>query len=207
MRRLTVWGAWLTLVALGLAALTACGGDDDGGGDDGGATQPAATATSDSTDSGDAGADSGSTDAGSGGSDFGTGTAMVTIGDQQYEFDLTSGFTVCRDVFDAIQVSGSSADDSDVDIHMWIPPTNWDTYDDERYDPPSIRVTDDTNNHDWVANPNTTYNVEEGKSQVDSYDKDGLTASGSATFFDGYALLRGEDAQPVQGSFEVGCNE
>ncbi len=203
MNKQILMGALPLLVALGAFSLTGCGGGDDdsgspfSGGDD-------SRATSESTQpAGDNGDDSSD----SGGFGFGTGTAKVTIGDKTYEFDLTSGFVVCQNVFDAIQVSGPAKDDDNVTLDMWIPPTNWDTYDDNRYDPPRVEVTDDSTNEDWVADPNSSYQIDAGKSQVDSYEKDGLTASGSATFVDAYLTFTGGDPQPVQGSFEVSCAE
>ena len=42
-----------------------------------------------------------------------------------------------------------------------------------------------------------------GMSQVDSYEKDGLTASGSATFANSWDA----DAESVQGTFEISCAE
>jgi hypothetical protein len=132
---------------------------------------------------------------------------VVTVGDTRYEFDLTSGFVVCRDVFGGMQVAGPSADSEDVTIDAWIPPTNWETFDDGRYDPPSLSISDDTANTKWVADPGRTElfaNFPE-ESMVDSYEKDGLAASGTATFIDEYALLRGETPEPVQGTFEIAC--
>ncbi len=199
MNKQILMGALPLLVALGAFSLTGCGGDDDdggspfSGGDDSGAT-------SESTQpSGDNGDDSGT----SGGFGFGTGQAKVTIGDKTYEFDLTSEFVVCQSVFDAIQVSGPAKDDENVTLDMWIPPTNWETYDDNRYDPPRVEVTDDNTNEDWVANPESAYGLAEGASQVDSYDKDGNTASGSATFANVYS----SGSESVQGTFEVSCAE
>ena len=197
----------LGLVALLFAGLSACGGDDDDNGED---TSPAAERSGDDEDNAndDSGNDDGTEDNDdSGGFDFGAGTAVVTIGDRTFEFDLTSGSAVCRDVFDAIQVSGKSTDDENVTLSMWIPPSNWDTFDDNRYDPPSVEVEDDTNNNQWIADPNSPYEIDGGNSQVDSFEKDGLRASGTATFTDAYALLRGESLEPVQGTFEVSCEE
>jgi len=214
----------LALMLMAVAGLSACGGDDDDGN---GGSAPASDDSGDDQDNAsdngagdsDDGADDGDDDAGdsdcddgsddsndSGGFDFGAGKAVVTVGDKTFEFDLTSGSAVCRDVFGGLQVGGRSTDDENVTLDMWIPPTNWDTYDDNRYDPPSVEVEDDTSNKDWVADLNSAYEIEEGKSQVDSYEKDGLRASGTATFTDVYALFSGS-AETVQGTFEVSCEE
>jgi hypothetical protein len=44
-------------------------------------------------------------------------------------------------------------------------------------------------------------NDKAGLSQVDSYEKDGLAASGSATF----ANTWDSEAESVQGSFQISC--
>jgi hypothetical protein len=194
-----------------LAAAIACGGDDD---DDDGALPGATTgsagdgpADDDSSDDGDDA--SGDDDDADDGLDFGEGTAVVTIDDRRYEFDLTEGFTVCRDVFGGMQVAGASTESEDIDLDAWIPPTDWESYDDGRYDPPSITVDDGVNNAKWVADQNRVEilaNFPE-ESRVESYEKDGLAASGTATFIDEYALLRGETPEPAQGTFEIACEE
>ena len=190
-----------------VAGLSACGGDDD---DSNGDASPATGGSADDGNASDNSADNGdgATDSGNSGAfNFGAGKAVVTIGDTTFEFDLKTGSAVCRDVFGGLQVSGKSSDDENVKLDMWIPPTNWDTYDDNRYDPPSVEVEDDTENKDWVADQNSGYQIEAGKGQVDSYEKDGLKASGKATFTDVYALLGGGSAETIQGTFEVSCEE
>jgi hypothetical protein len=201
----------LALLALLLAGLAACGGNDD---DDADPFDPGSGDQSD--DNGDDGSgdddgdDGGSEDDGDDdGFDFGTGTAVVTVGDNRYEFDLTAGFVVCRDVFDAIQVSGPSAADENVSLDAWIPPTDWESFDDGRYDPPQVTIEDDTNDAKWVADQARVELLPDfpEESRVDSYEKDGMSAAGTATFIDEYALLRGDPAEPVQGTFEIACAE
>lgn len=209
MRKLTLLGALLALFALGLSALVACGGDDD----DDAAPFPGSDDQSSSGDDDDDGTsddqDSDDDDGDSDGFDFGTGTASVTIGDKTYEFDLSTDFVVCRDVFGAIQAAGPSVDGDDVTFDAWIPPTDWESYSDNRYDAPNISVEDDVNNVKWVADPGRSEILENfpEESRIDSYDKDGLKASGTATFVDEYALLRGDAPESVQGTFEIACKE
>lgn len=221
MRKLTLLATWLGLFALGLVMLTACGGDDDtsgsassssgGGGDDG--------AGPGSSDDGDSGADSGEgegdasddggQDDGGDSFDFGTGFARVTIGDTTYEFDLTAQFVVCREVFGAIQVGGTSAENENVSIDAWIPPTDWESYTDGRYDPPSITVehVEPPTNSQWRADQGRVELIDDWpeESRVNSYEKDGLRASGTATFIDDYDF--DGDREPVSGTFEIGCEE
>lgn len=204
----------LSISALLLAALVACGGDGDDDAGDTATSGNGADAPQSAGDRGSAGDESDDGNEGDGnednegvggsGFDFGSGLARVTIDGTPYEFDLNAGFAVCRDVFDAIQVSGAGADGAPTQIDMWIPPTDWESYEDERYDPPNIEVEDETSNTIWIADLDyAEANGLEGQSQVDSYDKDGLAASGSATFH----VRRGDAPSPVEGTFEVSCEE
>jgi hypothetical protein len=209
----------LALLAL---PLVGCGGDDDAGSadadatpaaDEGGDDAGATTDTGDAADAADAadgdaasGDDAGGDDAGPGSEfDFGTGVARVTVGDNSYEFDLTSGFTVCRDVFGGLQVDGN-AESGEASIDMWIPPLDWETYADGRYDPPAVTVEDDTINAKWVADAKRIEILPDfpPEAKVDSFDQDGTAAQGSATFVNEYAMFQGP-VEPVQGTFEVSC--
>jgi len=88
-----------------------------------------------------------------------------------------------------------------------IPPLDWETYADGRYDPPSVELKITSTAEDnarWRADAGWAQeNDKAGMSQVDSYQKDGLTASGSAMFANAW---NGE-AESVQGSFEISCAE
>lgn len=191
--------ALFALLALLLAGLAACGGDDD---DDG----PVLPGFNDDSNGG-SGDDNGNgdDDGDDDDFDFGEGMAVVTIDGNTYEFDLTAGFTVCREVFGIIQVDGSTSDDG-ARVAMEIPPTNWESYDDGRYDPPSVQVSDDVENVVWLAGPSDVRDLPEGMSQVDNYEKDGLRASGSATFIEIRAFDSGSTVT-AQGTFEVSCEE
>jgi hypothetical protein len=206
MTTLRVPGAILLLLTLLLATVVACVSDDDDSDDEG--DTPSATEQAD--DSGDDEMDDADdSDDDDGGAsdlpDFGDGLVVVTIGDDRYEFDLNEGFNVCRDVFGGLQIAGSGPDDT-TKVNAWIPPADWESYDDGRYDPPSIEVENEETNSQWMANQARAEErgIAAGSSQVDSFQIDGLRASGTATFIDTFDF---EDPQPVQGTFEIACTE
>ena len=221
MRRMTFG---LTVVAL---ALTACGGGDDAGSDD-----PASPADEPATEPADepAGEPAGDEPAGEPAAEpaddaaapadepdtandaapatgLGMNTAVVTIGDQRYEFDVTPG-SIQRcdpDFFGAFWVLGQNADGNGID--MMIPPEGDPNFEDAPY----VNVGDNTVDIEWVANPDREMaGVEPGESQVDSSAVDGTYISGTATFVDlnaSYAFQGGggDEPQPITGTFEVLC--
>lgn len=139
--------------------------------------------------------------------DFGSGSGSITLGGETFELAIGPGTGLCRDVFDIIQASGQVTDGRDIEGEFMIPPLDWETYDDGRYDPPSVGLeitsTGDDNAR-WRADADwATESGIEGRSQVDSYEKDGLTASGTATFANAWNT----DAESMEGSFEVSCVE
>lgn len=147
------------------------------------------------------------------GFDFGSGAAVVTIGDERYEFSMateTIGSTtylgVCQELFGLIQAEGHATDGRAMTVGIMIPPVDWDSYEDARYDPPRIVVDIDDPYARWVADADwAAANGVEGQSQVDVYQKEGLHAAGSATFFEEGALFQDPPGVPVQGAFEVRC--
>jgi hypothetical protein len=202
-----------TMLALLFAGLVSCGGDDDD--DAPSQDQPGDGSNGDDSgddDSGDddSGDDNGDDDGGTG-LDFGSGMAVVTIGDERFEFEITGDLAsgVCREVFGALQVAATSSDGRDITLSMIIPPEDWATYDDNRYEPPAIGILDDSEQirRDFQANEALEEFQGSGMSQVDSFELDGLTASGTATFIDSWALVLGNDAEPVQGTFALDCTE
>lgn len=196
-------------LVLGIVLLmVACGGDDEDAAPDTGSDvaggEDSTVGDEDSTVGDDAGDDGGEASLPDPDDfDFGTGIARVTIGDTTYEFDLSEGFTVCRDVFGGLQVAGNDST-GEANVDMWIPPEDWESYDDGRYDPPAIIVEDDALNARWIADSNRVELISEWppESRVDSYSKSGDAATGSATFVDDYAF---RDSDPVEGTFEVSC--
>jgi hypothetical protein len=147
------------------------------------------------------------------GLDFGSGVAVVTIGDERYEFSMateTIGSTtylgVCQELFGLIQADGHATDGRAITVAIMIPPLDWDSYEDERYDPPRIVVDIDDPYARWVADADWAFaNGVDGQSQVDAYEKDGLYAAGSATFMEEGALFQSPPGVPVLGTFEVRC--
>jgi len=135
-----------------------------------------------------------------------TGSATVTIGDQTFEFSLagtstnegTTHIGRCESFFGMVMGNGFAADGRDITVGMEIPPVDWETYEDERFDPPSIEVEDEENNASWVADQGNDF---VSGSSVGEYELEGVTASGSATFVNQWAT----DAEPVEGSFEIDC--
>lgn len=223
--RIVTLVAIISFTALG-AGFAACGGDDDDDSPGEGAATSADAANGDGGSGDDASSDDASSDddAEDDGDDSGLpsfgdgGTAVIVVDGERYEAILSNrtvagtpqlGF--CRDIFDALQIFGyADTDDGGVaEVTMWIPPTDWETYDDDRYDPPSVELeimdSDGRTVSTLVADQdNTSYT---GNSQVDDYELDGTTATGTVTFTNQTLAIRGENPEPVQGTFEVNCGE
>jgi hypothetical protein len=210
-----------TLISFAVAtlALSACGGGDD---DSATADPPAATdaANADggagqSTDAPDNGG--GATTAPSDDGDVATdvpppgglagNTAVVTIGDLRYEFDVTPSavYRCDPDFFGAFWALGKDADNNG--IELMIPPEGDPNFEDAPY----LKVKDQTLDTTWVATPDQEIEgVEPGDSQIDSSSIDGGHLSGTATFADqdayfAFQYANGEQPHPVTGTFEVLC--
>ncbi len=204
------WSALLLSLALIVAA---CGNDDGEA-----ATEAAAEVTtvpSAATEAGEAGADEDdvTADADEDGvpdaiADLAseTGSATVTIGDETFEFSLAGTSTIdgttyvgrCQSLFGMIVGGGFATDGRDITLDIEIPPTDWETYEDDRFDPPAIEVEDNPNNAKWVADQGDESATGGG---VGEYEQEGVTASGSATFVNQWA----PDSEPVEGTFEIDC--
>jgi hypothetical protein len=182
---------FLAVPALLAAAFAfACGGDDDNndqrsdGGNGSAPTQPAS---------------SGNGDTGGGSGNVAAKTGVVTIGEERYEFTLNRD---CRSLFGVLVGVGVSTDGRDIVVNLQIPPEGGIDGTD-----PSIRIDDRAKDLDWRAGGDIIgemARVSEGDSQVDGYQNDGKRASGTATFLEMYAVIRG-DIEPVQGTFEFAC--
>ncbi len=137
--------------------------------------------------------------------DFGSGSGSITLGEETFEFAIGPGAGLCRDVFGIIQAGGTVADGRDIEGQFMVPPLDWETYTDGRYDPPSVELKITSTGEDnarWRADAGWAQeNDKDGLSQVDSYEKDGLTASGSATFANAWD----SDTESVEGTFEISC--
>jgi hypothetical protein len=200
------------LFAAAAVLIAACGGDDRSDSDDP-ATTPAPASATETTQAAAPGitvADDIATEEGSSVSS-GTNVAVVTIGEHRYEFDVTPGaIQRCDpDFFAAFWAIGAAPDGSG--LWLLLPPPG----DPNHEDPPTVEVSDETNDLDWVANPENSAlgllpDAEPGQSQVDSWDVDGNTVTGTATFIEENAVFGavggvGDAPEPVVGTFEVVC--
>ena len=207
------------IVILAVAILTlaaACSSDSS---DD----EPAATTTTAEGATTTAGDDTttttaaGTDDGGDSGSDASGDTeyAIVTIGTETYEADMSGSLAACIALGGAVGGVGQIIEPGSGTIDMTIPPENWESSSDD-WDPPSIRVDlgEDENGVpiDWRAGGEIIESLPDlvGKSQVDSFAVDGATATGTATFIDFFQVqLAGgdqvDDPEPVEGTFEINC--
>jgi hypothetical protein len=152
--------------------------------------------------------------------DFGDGGARVVLGDRTYEFTLggnspeVDGRTylgVCQTLFGAIAGAGYELqDDQVVTVEFELPPADWESYEDGRFDtsPPRMKIEDVATEEAWIADLTLADSYPEvaGNSQIDEWVTDGTRASGTATFT---AITPWsapvEGAEPLQGTFELGC--
>jgi len=148
--------------------------------------------------------------------DFGSGTAVVELAGERYEFDMSSReigedifVGTCRGIFGLIQASGRVTDDRPITVKMDLPPVDWEDKPEYGFDPPSITLEDADSGSVWVADPTYTEFLGtevENPSLVVLTENDGLVATGTAIFVDGQALNRGEAVEPLEGTWEVRCD-
>jgi hypothetical protein len=133
--------------------VAACGDDDDSSG-----SAPAASDSSGGEANGNNATDESDEENGDGDStdaeelvdslDFGDGAAMVTIGDIQYEFALGGNITadgttrtgVCQSLFGLLAGQGYDPEGSELGIEFEIPPPDWESYDDGRFDTSTPKI-------------------------------------------------------------------
>jgi hypothetical protein len=175
------------LVAAGLVAVVCgCGGDD--------AASPTAAPVEQrdrtSEEIGESSGDAADPTSGKQG-------AVVTIGDETFEFD---GFDAPGCVRMGGQVSGgSSLGDQSTWITFTIPPEDWET--NEHFDDPpvvSLFNAQDGPEIRWASGL--------GGGQIDSYTIDGAGARGSGTFTsESMGVSENFVSETVEGSFEIFC--
>lgn len=197
------WPALLLAVAVVVAA---CANDGDDGQAE--ATEAASPTPATATPAGTTGGADGSDDAADTLEDLAsdTGSAVVTVGDVTYEFSLAGTTTIgsstlvglCRPIFGMLQGSGFVTDGRDITVDMEIPPVDWESFEDDRYDPPAIEVEDEEAGVQWVADSGNEFLSGSG---VGDYEQDGTVASGTATFVNEFE----PDSDPVEGTFEIDC--
>jgi hypothetical protein len=193
-----------------ILGVTACGGATT---PDAGTTVPDATVAADaSAPAGEASqsSDPGQPDATSapegGGAAGPLNTAVVTIGDERFDFT-----DVQCSIFTAGYIQAGNFG-GDPEVSIVLPPDGWETQT-ETFSPPSVRVKigDDVTGQYWLAGDDgtpTLQPVPDGASQIDSYtvpEGRPVTATGTATFIDIVAHNNGQDAPSMSGSFEVSC--
>lgn len=212
----------LALIAAASLLLIGCGDDGDSSDAqlDTGATEDTPTGESDAD--GSSGDDADATSDDDVGDlvddlDFGDGTARVTVGDVDYEFSLggnesadgTTFIGVCQELFGLIAGNGFVSGDPETTIDFEIPPPDWESYDDGRFDNTEPRIEIELGDDGgWAADPTLATNRPEieGQSQIDEWTLDGAVAAGTATFIEMEPFSAPvEGATPVEGSFEIGC--
>lgn len=126
--------------------------------------------------------------------------ATVVIDGETYEFDVEMSVVGrCEaDFFGAFWVIASAADGSNSSMEMFIVPEGDTTHNET----PRLNVNlQDAEGRDWYADADGGNGVGEGLSQIDSFEIDGNTVSGTATFVDTYA----GDGATAQGTFTATC--
>lgn len=166
---------------------TAVQADDDAADD-----EPADTATT---------ADQGSSESSSDVEGVGVGTA--TIGGETFEFGDAGqpGLQCLPDAFGVAFLAALQRLDGDGGISLGIPfPGEEDTVGSQ----PEIQVSADDD--EWFANEEwaAERDIAAGSSQVDTYEIDGNTIRGTATFYNRDAQF-GEPEEIETGTFEVTC--
>jgi hypothetical protein len=149
------------------------------------------------------------------GLDFGTGSASIELDGELYEFSTAVETAesilylgACQSVFGIVVANLTLADGGDATVDMQIPPVDWDTYDDGRYSPARIEIRINQPYQSWVADSEwASVNGVDGQSQVDTFERDGTSATGTATFLEQTAFFADPVSVPVQGTFEVRCKE
>ncbi len=226
----------LALTAMGLAA---CGDDGGAGSAPSGADTTASVSDVGQGDASEDGSgeeaaegvgpeDSGSGDTDDGGSDvqdviddldFGDGLARVTIGDTSFEFVLggnesangTTYIGVCQELFGLLNGGGFVSGDPQIGIEFTIPPPDWESFGDGRYDNSMPRIEIDLGDSGgWAADMSLTerFPGAAGESQIDQWTLEGSVAKGTATFIAMESFSAPVDGSAgVEGSFEIGCEE
>ncbi len=206
---------FLVLAGALLLPLAACGGSDDSSGESSGDVTTQAQAA---PDEGGTVAESGSDattpspeaevdDGDSGGS--GPSTAMVTIGDQTYNFS-TEGAVVAQcktDMFGIFSVQLPMAD-GDGNINIVALREGTDPAVVDQVDAVAVSVGDE----DWIADESsglfeTSDALTPGMSQVDSVEIDGSTVRGTATFVRQFSVIGAGEPETMTGTFEATCGE
>jgi hypothetical protein len=139
--------------------------------------------------------------------DLGSGAAAVVLGDERYDFisatetsDSTIYLGVCQEVFGIIAANLHLTDAREIRVDIQIPPVDWDNYDDGRYGPPRVHIQFDDPYQTWIADAEwATDNGVDGQSQVDTFERDGSSATGTATFLEQRSMFADRRANRCRG--------
>lgn len=204
-----VWNTMVLAVVLVLFA-AGCGGGEASDDDVTATTAPTATTTGGSADATTTTTDDGDEPAPPSGD---ANVATVSIAGTDYVFDVTPDaiYRCDPDFFGAFWAIGVSADGSGGGLELLLPPEGDENFD----DPPSIKVSDDTNDLEWRADPEFWETYDQLAALpigVDSWEVDGATVTGTATFLEsnaGFAFIggTGDEPEPTPGTFSVTCAE
>ena len=133
-------------------------------------------------------------------SGIGDNTAIVTIGDQQFEFDVSPG-SIQRCDPNFFGAFWALATQQEGGLELLLPPEGDPNFE----DPPTMKVRDDATDSEWIADPSTLLpGVQAGQSQIDTFTVDGNRATGTATLVEQNGAYAGT-IEPVTGTFEVLC--
>lgn len=195
----------VTVLTLAFSFALACGGSDDDENPPRDGDDARATVVSEITDG-----DNEETSL----TDIEPDTAVVTIAGERFEFEFDTPFgSTCISAFDVVSGAGRGKDEADTRVDIEIPPKGYE--DRQGYEDfiPEVQVRDDENRRTFQAGGNHEFlnpAPEDGESQIDSYESDGVAAVGTATFIDTRALSNwqfnnGPRPEPVKGTFEINC--
>ena len=198
LRRSYVW-----LMALALVA-SACGGSESEP-DTTAAAETTTAAPGDDTTTTAAGAtteapaETTTTAAEAPSGDIGDGVATVTVGDTTYEYEVAASIVgrCDPDFFGAFWVLAAAPDGSG-GLEMFIIPEGNTNHDETS----KIKVNaKDSDERDWRADADGGEGTPEGLSSVDSFEIDGNTVTGTASFVDIYQ----PGDETAQGTFTATC--
>lgn len=131
--------------------------------------------------------------------DVGEGIATVTVGDTTYEYEVAASIVgrCDPDFFGAFWVIASTADGSG-SLEMFIIPEGNTNHDETS----KVKVNaKDSDERDWRADADGGEGTPEGESSVDSFEIDGNTVTGTASFVDIYL----GDSATAEGTFTATC--
>jgi len=126
--------------------------------------------------------------------------ATVTIGDRTYEFDATANIVGrCNpDFFGAFWVAGAGVDDPSIVLNLLLIPE--DAVNHEETSTITVNAQD-AEQHKWRADEDGGEGAQPGESRVTSFEINGNSISGTASFVDTYS----QDRPTAEGTFTATC--